>query len=380
MVRIKSMKIEFNERNWWATAVYFMFFFSVDTLRRTRGGVYVHLDFRTPDVVQCPPIGKFYSRKCYSANGNQITKKKEEKLCAATIYLMAECMHTLLPASSFNRHDGRRSLDGGGWYDVGDDGFECDVFLMPFSLSETSAYLLASLRNLSANDSELALSNSNSVRCLFVAAAAAAAAAAAVLLTAAVWILSFLSSSVMPNAMTLSFVRSASIGLDTVVFSAIGDTFWFVSALFLEKLKLIWTFDGDTFGASMSKSVFFVFVAVCVDRVGTFIVTDADVFDVFCCCDGVGIVNDAIVRTVSAFDAADNGAVIVYDATTVSVDELVGMDTAVDTLATELATDDVAVTLSSDDDFIVGTRSLVVVAAVVVVVVVAVLAIAEFSF
>lgn len=139
---------------------------------------------------------------------------------------------------------------------------------MPFSLSETSAYLLASFRNLSANDSELALSNSNRLRCFCVAAA--------VLLTAAVLILSFLSSSVMPKAMTLSVVRSPqSTGLLAIVLSAIG-TF---SAVLLEKLKLICTFDGDNFGDTMSKSVFFVWFVDCVDKGGsTFMVADADAF------------------------------------------------------------------------------------------------------
>lgn len=171
---------------------------------------------------------------------------------------------------------------------------------MPLSVSETSAYLLASFRNLSANDSELALSNSNSVRCLF--------AAAVVLLTAAVLILSFLSSSVMPRAMTLSAVRSPpSTGLDAIVLSAIGS----FSAVLLEKLKVICTFDGDNFGDSMSKSVFFVLVVDCVDKGGsTFMVADADAFvAVLSCVDGDGIVNVAVF--VSAFDAADDGAMIV---------------------------------------------------------------------
>lgn len=239
--------------------------------------------------------------------------------------------------------------------------------MTPFSLSETSAYLLASFRNLSANDNELALSNSNRVRCLFVEAA--------VLLTAAVLILSFLSSSVMPKAMTLSVMRSPlSIGLDAVVFSATGA----LSTAFFEKLKLICTFFGDTFGDSMSTSVFFVLIVGCVDKggggAGTFIVADADVFIVLSCDDGgVGIVN--VAELVSAFDAADDeGAVIVYDATTVSLDELNGIVIVLDTLGAFV--DDVAITtLSSADDLIAGTRSLL---AVVMVVVDDVL-VAEFS-
>lgn len=165
-------------------------------------------------------------------------------------------------------------------------------------------------------------------------------------------------------------------GLDTVVLSATG-TF---SALLFEKLKLICTFFGDNFGDNMSKSVFFEFVVDCVDAgVGTFIVADADVFVMPCGADGDGIVNVAVF--VSAFDAADEGAVIVYEATTVSVGELNGMETVLDTLGA--FTDDAEVPLSSADDFNVGTRSLVIVVVVVVVVTEAaddVVLAAEFSF
>lgn len=173
----------------------------------------------------------------------------------------------------------------------------------------------------------------------------------------------------MPNAMTLSAVRSPStIGLDAVVLSTTGA----FSTLFFEKLKLICTFVGDTFGDSMSKSVFFVDDE---GGAGTFMVADADVFVVPSCADGGdGIVNVAVF--VSAFDAADDkGAVIVYEATTVSVDEPCGMDTVLDTLGA-FADDAVAVTLSSVDDLIVGTRSLL----LLVVVAVDELLVAEFSF
>lgn len=192
-------------------------------------------------------------------------------------------------------------------------------------------------------------------------------------MTAAVLILSFLSSSVMPNAVTLSPVRSSStIGLDSVVLSTTGA----FSMLLFEKLKLICTFVGDNFGDSMSKSVFFVLVGGCVDDeggAGTFIVADADVFVVPSCADGGdGIVNVAVC--VSVFDAADDeGAVIVYVATTVSVDELIGTDTVLDALGA--FADNVPVTLSSGDDLIVSTRSLV----VLVVVAVDVVLVAEFS-
>lgn len=209
--------------------------------------------------------------------------------------------------------------------------------------------------------------------------------AVVVLLTAAVLILSFLSSSVIPKAITVSVVRSllsSSIGHDAIVLSATG-TF---SVVFLEKLKLICTFVGDTFGDSMPESVFLVFVVGCADRGsgGTLIVTDADVF-VFvmpiCPGCGDGIVNVAVF--VSAFDVADDGAVSVYDATIVSVVELDGMDTVFDTIG--VFTDAVTLTLSSDDDLIVGIRSLVVMLVFVVVVVVAVVVVdvvlvAEFSF
>lgn len=209
------------------------------------------------------------------------------------------------------------------------------------------------------------------MRCLVVAAT--------VLFTAAVLILSFLSSSVMPKVITLSVVRSLpSIGLVAFVLSVTGV----FSTLFFEKLKLICTFDGDNFGDIMSISVFFVFVVGCADAGGgggTFIVADADVFVVLSWIDGGdGIVNVAVFT--SAFDAADGGAVIVYDATTVSVDELNGMVTVLDAL--DALVDDVAVALLSGDDLIAGTRSLAVLAVVVVVVVVAidVVLVAEFSF
>lgn len=281
-------------------------------------------------------------------------------------------MHTLLPASSFSRHDGRRSLDVGGWYDVGDVGFEFDCFFASFSLSDASVYLLASFRNLSANDNELALSISNNVRCLLAPLASA-------FVMDVVLILSFLSSSVMPNdAMTLSAERmSPSIGLDAFAVSAC--VFAAFSTAFFEKLKLICTLFGDSFGETLSESVFFVVIVGCVDAGGsdgdggTLIVADADVFVVpwVPVGDSVGIVNVAVL--VSAFD----GAVIVYEATTASDDDdddvVGGSDFDGETL------DD---TLASAGDLIDGTRSLMVLAADVVVVVAvdgAVL-VAEFSF
>lgn len=199
--------------------------------------------------------------------------------------------------------------------------------------------------------------------------------AAVVLLTAAVLILSFLSSSVMPNAIRFSAVWSPlSIGLDAVVLSATGA----FETAFLEKLKLICMLFGDTFGESMSKSVFFVMIVGCVDvggsGGGTLIVADVDVFVV--ADGGDGIVNVAVF--VSVFAAADDeGAVIVYEATTVSVDALNGTDTVLDSLVA--LTDDATTALPSAVDLTVGTRSPVVALAVVGAVVVDVVLDAEFS-
>lgn len=161
---------------------------------------------------------------------------------------------TLHPASSFRRHDGRRSLAWlfiadvvdtllatWGWYNEAavDSVFLSDsvASLASRPALESSEHLLASLRSLSANDNELALSMSSNDRFCMAT-------------------LPFLSSSVMPMRYKLSLSGS----VDSLVNSESGLV-------------------GDVLVMdNISKSVFLVTVDEEMDDItaGTLIVTDAD--------------------------------------------------------------------------------------------------------
>lgn len=232
-------------------------------------------------------------------NRNYYDEKKENKKRSKwKICFRAQStrVHTLQPASNLRRHDGRRSVViVVVAVDVLDDA-GIAVFRSFASWAPTSAeYLLASFRNFSASDIELALSMSNNDRLLLLLLILLLPMAALVAaLLASVVILSFLSSSVMPSVMTLSCAL-----LPITV------------AGFVENLRLDWWPVGDTF-----DSVFSVVVELLSGKVaGTFIVADADVDVVTLCrCNGDGIVNVVTVLSSSAF----GGALIVYEATTTS--------------------------------------------------------------
>lgn len=230
----------------------------------------------------------------------------------------------MLPASNLSRHDGLRSvpnnvvvvvfvdvataddasvviLIGGDDGDIGDESFFFPIFSESWLLfGAISAYLLASFRNLSANDNEFALSISNNERLLMC-------------LVFEIFILSFLSSSVTGN--DASFVGSPAAAV-------IADVdFWLLSAVVvvLWKLKLVWTFVvGDVlFDNNTSESVFF--IAIDGDD-GTLIVTAAVNGGGWVCGNGGGgIVNDTALSSSNWFDDEfwilfDDGLIIVYDA------------------------------------------------------------------
>lgn len=122
----------------------------------------------------------------------------------------------------------------------------------------SSEYLLASLRNLSANDNELALSISSNDR---------------------LWIpvLPFLSSSVMPNP----YMQSLCIGFDCIKSADnLDDVNVWLLVLLSPAAAVHKDFVGDAFIVSISKSVFLFAVDdwdADITAAGTFIVTDVDV-------------------------------------------------------------------------------------------------------
>lgn len=194
-------------------------------------------------------------------------------------------------------------LIGGNDGDVGDKSFFLSILLSLSGLlsGAISAYLLASFRNLSANDNEFALSMSNNERLL-------------ISLVLATLILLFLSSSVTGNvAFELSFV-------DDAWSDAIADDFWLLlSTVVLWKLKLVWTFVvGDVFPNNISESVFFVAAGSGLD--GTLIVTAAAANGGGCVCGNGGgaMVNDVTLSSSNRFDVEFwllfEGVIIVYDA------------------------------------------------------------------
>lgn len=135
----------------------------------------------------------------------------------------------------------------------GSFGVACPTSLFVYKWSRpafSSEYLLASLRNLSANDNELALSMSSSDR-LWMA------------------VFPFLSSSVMPNP----YMQSLCIWFDcSTSADNLDDNVWLLLSPVAALLNLV----GDTFIDSISKSVFLFAVDEGVDDItaGIFMVTD----------------------------------------------------------------------------------------------------------